>query len=367
MAESVTTTTTKGNTTVSTTVSKDKPGKAWIANKGKDKAKNPWVKPKEPKVKGEEFAWDDNDGWIAKSTSASTLASNNEYSMPLAIIDSDESLAALFNEAWLDQKQGREWSKDKFQTRLKSTKWYTERSASQRLYYVLKNDPQQEKEFISQLNKKESNVQALANANGITLTPAEAKELADKSLQLGYTDTQLTAVMASYINYNTTGTAAAISNMSGSLTGNAGKAEDDIRDWAKRNMVTLSDSEVLGYVRQAAVSGWDISKATDAVTNMAKQDFSHWADKLDGITSLDSLASNFKNVISDEFGDDIKSITFDNKFLKQAMRAKDDKGMPIDTDTLRKTLYKTDEWSNVTKNKNKIMGAGRDILTRMGF
>lgn len=352
MAESVTTTTTKGTKTVSKTVVNERPGKAWVKVKGK------WTKPKAP---GRDFAWDDNTGWVAKETAAEV------YAMPLALINSDNELKTLFNEAWVDQKAGKEWTKEKFQTRLKSTKWYSDKSESQRLYYTLKNDPAQQEEFKRQVDQKQTSIQLLANSNGINLSLSEAKDLTDKALQLGYTDAELTSFMADYINYNANGTEQAISNMSGSLTGQAGKAEDEIRDWAKRNMVTLSDSEVLGYVRQAAKSGWDIGKATDAVTSMAKQDFSHWADKLDGITSLDSLASNFKNVISDEFGDDINSITFDNKFLKQAMRAKDDKGMPIDSDALRRTLYKTDEWSNVKKNADKIMGAGRDILTRMGF
>ena len=30
--------------------------------------------------------------------------------------------------------------------------------------------------------------------------------------------------------------------------------------------------------------------------------------------------------------------------------ATDDKGKPINTETLRRDLYQTDEWSNVTKN-----------------
>lgn len=352
MAESVTTTTTKGTKTVSKTVVNERPGRAWVKVKGK------WTKPKAP---GRDFAWDDNTGWVAKSTAASM------YAMPLSIIKSDKELETLFNEAWVDQKAGREWTKEKFQVRLQSTKWYTDKSESQRLYYTLKNDPAQAKEFQNQLDQKQNSIQLLANSNGITLSESEAKELADKALQLGYTDAQLTSVMADYINYNANGTEQAISDMSGSLAGNAGKAEDEIRDWAKRNMTTVSDSWVLGQVREAAKSGWDVSKATDSINNMAKQEFSHWADKLDGITTLDDLAINFKNVISDEFGEQINSITFDNKFLKQAMQAKDDKGMPINTDALRRTLYKTDEWSNVKKNADKIMGAGRDILTRMGF
>ena len=64
---------------------------------------------------------------------------------------------------------------------------------------------------------------------------------------------------------------------------------------------------------------------------------------------------------------DFNLLDMSNKWVKDAMSAKDDKGNPISPEMLRKNLYKTDEWSNVLKNKNKIMGVGREILTRMGF
>lgn len=345
------TTTTKVNGVKQTSKTpRPAPGKAWV------KSGSFWVRPKAP---AGDFTWDDNAGWQDRATATA----ENEYALPLALINSDPELKALFDEAWIDQKAGKEWTQEKFNVRLQGTNWYKTKSEPQRLYYTLKNDPAQGAEFFRQVNEERSSIAALALRNGITLSDQDLDKLANTSLEFGYSDDQLSSIMADYIDYKEQDPKVLV----GSLTGNAGIAEDEIRDWAKRNMITVSDSWVIGQIRNAAKSGWNTDGAKDIINNMAKQQFSHWADQLDNETTLDDLAGGFKNVISDEFDEDINSVTFDNQFLKKAMMATDDKGKPINTEALRTDLYKTTEWSNVTKNKNKIMATGRDLLTRMGF
>ena len=364
MAESVTTTTTKGNKTVSKTVTKEQPGKAWVKKDGE------WVRPKKPagKLPAGGYAWDDDEGWLDQKTAALKLQAGNEYAYPLAIIQSDAELNKLFNDAWLAQKKGQEWSKEKFTVKLQATKWYSKKSASERMYYTLANDPAQRAEFNDQIKEKEAEVISFAKSNGINLSTQEINNLAKDALRLGQTSQQLSSILVGYVNYQTSD----VTEAAGSLFGKAGDAEDSIRDWAKRNGITVSDSYVLGKVREAGGTAstndaWDISKAQDSINKMAKQQYTHWADQLDGTTTLDDLASGFKNTISEEMDLDFNSLDMSNQLVKNAMLAKDDKGMPINSEAVRKTLYKTDEWSNVLKNKNKIMGAGRDILTKMGF
>jgi hypothetical protein len=371
MATSTTVTTTKGNKTTSVTTNIEQPGKAWVANKDpKTKKKKPWIRPAKPKgkVPAGGYAWDDDEGWLDQKTAAAQLQAGNEYAYPLAIIQSDKELETLFNEAWLAQKKGQEWSKEKFKVRLQATKWYSDKEASERNYYVLANDPGQKAEFDSQVEDKKDEIITFARTNGITLSELEINNLTTDALRFGQTPEQLSSILVGYVNYQSSD----VTKAAGSLFGKAGDAEDAIRNWAKSNGITVSDSFVLGKVREAggtASSGaaWDISKAQDSINKMAKQQYTHWADQLDGTTTLDDLAAGFKNTISEEMDIDFGSLNMSNQLVKNAMLAKDDKNMPINSEALRKTLYKTNEWSNVLKNKDKIMGAGRDILTRMGF
>ena len=364
MADSTTVTTTSGNKTTSVTTTNDQPGKAWIKVKGK------WVQPKKPAGKQPigGYAWDDDQGWIDQKTAAAKLQAGNEYAYPLAIIQSDKELENLFNEAWAAQKKGQEWSKDKFKVRLEATKWYSDKEVSERNYYVLANDPAQKAEFDSQVEDKKDEIIAFARTNGITLSEQEINTLTTNALRFGQTAQQLSSTLVNYVNYQNSD----VNEAAGSLFGRAGDAEDAIRDWAKRNGITVSDSFVLSQVKEAGSTAstgaaWDISKAQDSINKQAKREYSHWADELDGITTLDDLAQGFKNTISEEMDIDFTSLDMSNQWVKNAMAAKDDKNMPINSEALRKTLYKTNEWSNVSKNKNKIMATGRDLLTKMGF
>jgi len=345
-----TTTITKGNKSTSTTVTESRPGAAWVQNNA-----GKWVQPPAPSG---DFSWDDNDGWVSSAAQADL------YKVPLAIIQSDPELTNLFNEAWTSMKNGMEWTKEQFNVRLQSLNWYKSKSASQRAYYTLENDPAQATEFNAQIGREKARVSGLAESYGTTFSDIELTELAKNALRDGLNDTQVASLLTTYISYGNQ----SAQDVAGSLFGKAGTVEDTLRDWAKRNGVAVSDSWVLDSVRESAKFGsFDPSKAKDSITAMAKQQYSHWADKLDGINSLDDLAAGFKNIVSQEMDIDYRTLGMDNKWIQQAMQAKDDKGQPIVGDSLRKTLYKSDEWADVTKNANKIMGAGRDILTRMGM
>lgn len=366
MGTTTTTTTTRGNKSVSTTVTKDRLGSAWIPNPNKKAAKsNPWVKPAVPSDNGKtdsngnviQYAWDDNNGWVSNTAQAAA------WKVPLAIIQSVPQLEALFNEAWAAMKKGTEWTEEQFTVRLQALDWYKEKSAAQRKYYYLEHDPAQAEELASQIASTKATVSALAQQLGTTMSDSELTDFATNALRNGLNQDEITSSLSAHISYG----GQSLGQVAGSLFGKAGDLEDGIRDWAKRNGVTVSDSWVLDQVKHAASSGLDISRAKDTITNIAKNTYSHWADKLDGINTLDDLASGIKNIVSDEMDVDYKTLDMNNEYVKAAMQAKDDKGMPIGNDAVRKTLMKTNAWADVEKNKNKLISAGQDILNRMGI
>ena len=162
-----TSTTTTNGVPSTTQTEVDAPGKAWI--KGKGKNKNFWVKPKAPA--GADVAWDDNAGWVSRNSGTSANSTQlGDYSLTLAVINSDPSLTAIFNEAWASQQSGQEWTQEKFITKIRSSSWYTSRSQAQRDYYVLANDPAQAEEFKAQIEEKKASLSYSARTNGINIT-----------------------------------------------------------------------------------------------------------------------------------------------------------------------------------------------------
>jgi hypothetical protein len=348
--ETTTSTTDGKRTTVKSP--RPKPGAAW--KKGTGKNKNFWVKPKAP---DKNSAWDDNRGWVTAADQSTA------WDIPLAVIKSDPKLEELFNQAWAAQKKGEEWTKETFTTKLQALDWYKEKSVAQRKYYTLSRDPAQAADFAAQIASNKATVQDVAGMLGASLTDAQLEEVARTNLQNGFNESELKNVIAGYINFSGLVGAEKI----GSLFGLAGETEDDILRWAKQNNVTVSNDWVLQQVRGVASGNFDVSKAKEYITNIAKQNYSGWADKIDAFNTVEDLSAGYRQIIATELGESVDKIDLTNKFLDTAMRSLDEKGKPISDQAFVKTLRKTDDWANVSKNKDKIYGLAEDILTKFGM
>lgn len=285
------------------------------------------------------------------------------FGIPLAIINSDPELKKLFDEAWAAQKSGMEWSQELFNIKLRNTNWYKTKTESQRKYYTLANDPAQAAEFADLVKKSRVSVQDAAGYLGTTLTDKQLDELAKTNLEFGLSEGELQNTLATYISYE----GKTDQEIIGSLFGQAGNYEDTIRTWAKQNDVTVSNDWVLGQVRGIVAGDFDTNKSKDYITNIAKQQYSAWADKLDANTSVLDLAAGYRQVISDELDKGFEQIDLSDEYLKNAMRASDPNGKPISIDSLKTTIRKSDEWASVDKNKNKVLGVANDILSRFGM
>lgn len=344
--ETITTTTDgKKSTTKSPRPS---PGKAW-KKEGKY-----WVKPAKP---SNNVAWDDNKGWITAAAQATA------WDIPLAIINSDPKLKELFNEAWAAQKRGEEWTQETFITKLKALDWYKTKSEAQRKYYTLSKDPAQAAEFAAQIKANKATVQDVAGLLGATLTDEQAEMVAKTNLQNGFNEAELKNFLSGYITFTGQTDAEKI----GSLYGTAGATEDTIRQWAKKNNVQVAEDWVLNQVRGVAAGDFTVDKAKDYVTNIAKQQYSAWSDKLDAFNSVEDLAAGYRQLVAKEFGEEFDNVGLDNEFVNSAMLATDDKGRPITNQSLLKTVRKSDAWVDVPKNKEKVYSLANDVLTRFGI
>jgi hypothetical protein len=349
MATTTTTSTTDGVTTVSKTTTPDeRKGKAWV------KKGNSWVKPTKPKG---DYSWDDNKGWVSKATQATA------WDIPLAVINSDKGLKALFDEAWTAQKRGEEYTEETFVTKLKALSWYKSRSEAQREYYTLSKDPSQAKDLEAKIEASKQSVLDSAGLIGATLTDAQALQIAKTNLQNGFNASELQNVIAGYIKFSGKTNQEKI----GSLFGAAGAAEDEIRTLAKKNNVTLSEDWILGQARGITAGKFDVNKSKDYITNIAKRQYSAWADQIDNDNTVEDLAAGFIQTYATEFGEPVNNINLKNKYIETAMKSVDDKGRPIDNQAFIKTIRKSNDWANVSKNKEKILGVGQDILSRFGM
>jgi hypothetical protein len=328
-----------------------RPGAAWTEQNGF------WVRAAAPSG---DFVWDDDKGWIGQAEKAS------QWDMPLAIIRSDTgpgSLSELFDMAWAAEKRGEEWSPEKFTNALKGTNWYKTKSEAQRKYYTLSTDPAQAADFAKQVAGSTAQVKAVAGLIGATLSDSQAEQIAKTQMQNGLNDSELRSLISGYVSFSGQTDEEKI----GSLFGAAGEAEDDIRQWAKKNNITVAEDWILQQVRGITSNSFDVNKSKDYITNIAKQQYSAWADKLDAFNSVEDLAAGYRQRIATELDESIDKIDLKNPFLDKAMRSVDDKGKPVSDEFIVKDLRKTDQWASVTKNKDKIFSVANDILSTFGM
>ena len=342
------TSTTNGQKTTSK-VDRPSPGKAW------KKVGKYWVKPAKTE---KNVAWDDNKGWVSAASQATA------WDIPLAIINSNKgknSLQELFNQAWAAQKRGEEWTQETFVTKLKLLPWYKSRSEAQRKYYVLSKDPAQAVEFAAQIESNKQTVLDTAGLMGATLTDAQATDIAKRNLQNGFNSSELQNIISTYVSFS----GKTDEEKVGSLFGAAGAAEDDIRKLAKKNNVTLSEDWILRQAQGVVAGDFDVDKSKDYITNIAKRQYSAWADQITNDNTIEDLAAGFIQTYATEFGENSSSVDIKNKYIEAAMKSVDDKGRPIDNQAFIKTIRKTDDWAEV--NKEKVLSVGQDILKTFGI
>jgi hypothetical protein len=285
------------------------------------------------------------------------------FEIPLAIIKSDPELTKLFDECWAAQKAGQEWSKEYFAARLQATNWYKSKSVAQREYYTLENDPAQAAEFARRIGSSKASVQDVAGLIGASLTDAQSEEIARTNMRSGWNASELQNFLSTYISFS----GQTDEEKMGSLFGEAGQTEDAIRSWATNNNVRVTEDWILKQVQSVAAGDFDVNKSKDYITNIAKQQYSAWADQLDGNNSINDLAAGIRNLVADEFGESLDNVTIKNKYVDDAMRAVDDQNKPVGIQTTLKTIRKTDDWADVSKNKEKVLQVGQDILSKFGM
>ena len=285
------------------------------------------------------------------------------FEISLATIKSDPELTKLFDECWASQKAGQAWSKDYFTARLQATNWYISKSETQREYYALENDPAQAAEFARRIGNSKAAIQDAAGLIGASLTDAQSEEIARTNMRSGWNASELQNFLSTYISFS----GQTDEEKMGSLFGEAGQTEDAIRNWATNNNVRVTEDWILGQVRSVSAGDFDVSKSKDYITNIAKQEYSAWADKLDGNNSINDLAAGVRNLVADEFGESLDNVTIKNKYVDAAMRSVDDQGKPVGIQTTLKTIRKTDDWVDVPKNTEKVLQVGQDILSKFGI
>lgn len=280
-----------------------------------------------------------------------------EYNYAYALLMSSPELKALFNEALTDKKG--QWTPAKFAAKLRATDWYRKHGESWRTTEALRlSDPGQ---YKAQVQASLASVKAMASSLGATLTAAEQNALATKFYRYGYSEGQVRSALAAYIDPPKVG---------GSLTGEAGTIEEQLRTVALRNGQKYSDGYFYKAAKAVVAGTTDIQAFTDQVRQDAATDYPVFADKITAGMDVADLASGYVNRLAQTFELDPSSVGLDDPYIKEALGGLDPKtGTPTAMGMwdFEKKLRSDPRWAQTKQAKDSADGAAYSVLKSFGF
>lgn len=199
----------------------------------------------------------------------------NEYGYTAQMLNAIPELKKLFGDMVKN-----EWSKDKFQAKLRETKWYRSLSSQERQYITLKyTDPATAKQKIDQAWIQVMQIGRQLGLTGANYKWEKLKPYAYNMVAKGWDEGRLRYELGRLLtptgNYH---------------IGEAGKIWDDIDSYAYGMGVKLSDSWVKGRVQNIARGIDDVNKAKADIAIMAKAQFPQWAKQIDGGQTVADIA-----------------------------------------------------------------------------
>lgn len=207
-----------------------------------------------------------------------------QYGYTAAMLKANPELKKLF-----DQMVSGEWTKDKFQAKLRETKWWKTLSSDERQFMTLKyTDPATAKQKQDQALIKITQIAKQLGLTGKYGTADFLKSYAYNLVAKGWDEGRVRYELARFLNPNMK-----------THTGEAGAAWDEIDAYAYGMGVKLSE----GWIRTRAVNIvrglGTVQDVKNEVANMAKAQFPQWSKQIDGGQTVADIAMPYMQSMSE--------------------------------------------------------------------
>ncbi len=294
--------------------------------------------------------WNPGVTGAAARLSPTELAS--QYGWSYAFLNSQPDLKKLFGEA-VDQS----WSADQFQAQLRGTKWWQDNSNTMRQAALQKStDPAT---YNANVSAARIQVQDLASQMGAAISVKQLDSIADQVVTTGLNEEGLRNVLGQYIKFG----------KSGNLNGDAGTYENNIKQVAYNQGVTLSDQTIKN---QAALIGRGLATQKDfenQIQQQAASAYPAYKNQLAAGSTMMDIAQPYIQSMSQGLEIPAQGIGLTDPLVKQALNGLDDKGQPTGMDQVDfQSLVRNDpRWKATQNAQDSLMSAGTKVLTDMGL
>lgn len=292
--------------------------------------------------------WDPGD---TKKLDPEELAA--DYGWAYGFLKSNKELRGLFDDAVKDT-----WSADKFQAKLRDTKWWKENSNTMRKAQAEKEaDPAT---YNAKLAAAKVQIEQMAAQLGASIPPSKLGKIAEKAIATGLDEGGLRNLLGEYVNFQDNGS---------TLNGMAGQYEHMIRQFAYTNGVDL-DKQTIKNQAQLIVRGVATEQDfKNQITNQAVSMYPGYKTQLEAGQTMMDIASPYIQQMADDLEIPYTQINLKDPLIKRALNGVNQQGKPVgmDVTTFQSQIRNDPRWAKTGKTQSAVMSTGLKVLKDMGM
>lgn len=208
----------------------------------------------------------------------------------------------------------------------------------------------------------DSSVEALrdqATAFGAQMTNDQLRELAVRSRRFGMNESELANALSDYVGVET-----------GNFRGAAGTTQANIKSWAMRNGVDISDNMINNYVKQITMGNTTQDDVLQDLRNTYLTGaFPAWADRIQAGMDPADIAEPYKARMARLLEVDPEQIDLNDQLLQRAMQGVGPDGKPavVPLYEFDRQIRKDDRWQYTQNAMDTYAKAGTGVLRMFGL
>lgn len=277
-----------------------------------------------------------------------------QYGFTAAFLKANKEIGKLF-----DQMVKGGWNKEKFQAKLRDTKWWKSQSEEERSYLTLKfTDPATAKQKLDQALVKVTQLAQQMGLGGKEVSKAKLKEYAYLMVAKGYDEGQLRYVMGSRIN-------ASASNHQGE----AGEVWDEAQAYMYQMGIKWSDKKLNTFVENIARGIGTMQDIKLAVQNEAKAAFPQWNKQIDGGQTVFDIAQPYMASMTEILEIAPGSINLFDPTIKKTLNYVNPTSLKREAKALwqfENELRSDSRWKKTKNAQDSLMGVAHQVLADFG-
>lgn len=278
-----------------------------------------------------------------------------QYGFVSSFLNSNKELKKLFEQAVKGS-----WSADKFQAKLRNTKWWKTHSKDEREYLLkLKSDPATAKQELSQALTK---IQQLGNQLGMSMdktSQARMKTAAYNMLAKGWDESQVRNYLGQYVIF--TGE---------NLQGEAGEAVNELREYSWAMGIKLDDKFYTDGARLIVRGMATVQDYKSQIMNKAKASFPQWTDQIEAGQTVADIASPYMQSMAQILELPSGSVNLFDNTIKKALSYTNPGTLTKEAKPLwqfENELRADPRWKKTKNAQDSLMQVGHQVLADFGF